>query len=169
MITGENIVFSTLHSTQLELYDNFDDPCTLTWGYWDNNAGGTVDIEANNPDAFSPVNTTSIVAKYTKDAGSDPYTHAFAILGGKLDLSTINQFQMMVYSENAGSVFAVKLQNNYLPEPWTTEATEEYTIQSTDTWEVATFDFSAYSDRTDFDKFLLMINPGRDGSRNSLF
>ena len=164
LITGENIVFSTLHSTQLELYDNFDDPCTLTWGYWDNNAGGTVDIEANNPDAFSPVNTTSIVAKYTKDAGSDPYTHAFAILGGKLDLSTINQFQMMVYSENAGSVFAVKLQNNYLPEPWTTEATEEYTIQSTDTWEVATFDFSAYSDRTDFDKFLLMINPGQMGA-----
>jgi hypothetical protein len=163
LITGESIVFSTVSSTQLYLYDNFDDPALLTWGYWDNNAGGILDINANNPNVFSPLNTTATVAKYTKASGSDPYTHAFAILGGKLDLSTNHLFQTMVYSENAGSVFAVKLQNNDLPEPWITEVTAGYTIQTSNTWEVANFDFSSYADRTDLDKLLLMINPGQTG------
>ena len=164
LIAGESIVFSTTYSTQLNLYDNFDFPASLTWGFWDNNAGGALNVDANNPNASSPVNTTAIVAKYTKVAGSNPYTHAFAILGGKLDLSANNLFQMMVYSENPGSVFALKLQNNDLPEPWITEVTATYTIQTSNTWEVATFDFSAYADRTDLDKLLLMINPGQMGA-----
>jgi len=164
LIAGESIVFTTIHAIQLDLYDNFDDASTLTWGYWDNFAGGILDVEADNPSVFSPVNTTPIVAKYTKEEGSDAYTHAFAILGGKLDLSVNNQFQMYVYSENAGSIFAAKLQNNDLPAPWTTEVTVEYTIQSTNAWEVVIFDFSPYSDRTDLDKFLLMINPGLTGA-----
>ena len=124
-----------------------------------------MDVEAANPDdsPFGP-NPSTISAKYTKEAGSDAYTHAFAILGGKLDISFNNQFQLLVYSENAGIIFAVKLQDNDLLEPWTTEVTVEYTIQSANTWELATFDFSAYSDRTDFDKILLMINPGQTGA-----
>ena len=165
LIPGENVVFTTIQAIQLDLYDNFDDPSALTWGYWDNQAGGILDVEAANPNP-SPfgLNPSPIVAKYTKEEGSDAYTHTFAILGGKLDLSTNNQFQMVVYSENAGSVFALKLQNNDIPDPWTTEVTVEYTIQSINTWELATFDFSAYSDRTDLDKVLLMINPGMTGA-----
>ena len=161
LIPGESTTFTTIQATQLDVYDNFDDPGTLTWGYWDNSAGGVLDVLANNPAPLSPINSTPVVAKYTKESGSDPYAHAFAILGGKLDLSVNNLFQMFVYSENPGSVFAAKLQNNDLAEPWNTEVTVEYTIQNTHVWELATFNFSAYSARTDLDKFLLMIDPGQ--------
>ncbi len=71
---------------------------------------------------------------------------------------------MVVYSENAGSIFALKLQNNDVPDPWNSEVTVEYTIQGTNTWELVTYDFSAYSDRTDLDKIIMMINPGLTGA-----
>ncbi len=145
-------------------YDNFDNPSGLTWGFWDNLGGGSLDTQAANPALFSPVNTTPVVAKLEKTAASDPYTHSFAILGDKLDLSTDNQFQMMVYSETAGTVFALKLQNNDLLEPWTTEVTVEYTVQTANAWEIADFDFSAFSGRTDLDKILIMINGGQTGA-----
>jgi hypothetical protein len=164
LIAGESITFTTIAPIMMSLYDNFDNPSALTWGFWDNQAGGILNVEANNPTAFSPVNTTPIAAKYTKEAGSDPFTHAFAILGGKLNLSINNQFEMFVYSANAGSVFALKLQNNDIPDPWTTEVSVEHTIQTAGIWEVATYDFSAHSARTDLDKVLLMINPGQTGA-----
>ena len=163
LIPGQSITFTTIQSTQLDIYDNFDDPGTLTWGYWDNGAGGVLDVFVNNPAPLSPFNSTPIVAKYTKEAGSNAFSHAFAILGGKLDLSINHLFQMFVYSENAGSVFALKLQNNDLAEPWTTEVFVEYTIQNSQVWELATFDFSSYSTRNDLDKIVLMIDPGQMG------
>ena len=39
LIPGESITFTTIQAAQLDLYDNFDDPSNLTWGYWDNQAG----------------------------------------------------------------------------------------------------------------------------------
>ncbi|MBN1339571.1 MAG: Ig-like domain-containing protein [Bacteroidales bacterium] len=165
LISGESITFTTIaNPAVLVLYDNFDDPAGLTWGYWDNNAGGVLDVAAPNPDLLGSANTSPIVAKYTREAGSDPYTHAFSILGGKLDISLNNLFQMFVRSETAGTVFALKLQNNDLQEPWTTEVTVDYVIQNANIWEWVTFDFSPYSFRTDLDKVLLMINPGQVGA-----
>lgn len=163
LIVGESCTFTTLVLPTLVLYDNFEDASTLTWGFWDNNAGGILDVEATNP-ALIGQNTTPKVAKFTKTAGSDPYTHAFAILGGKLDLSVDNIFQLYLRSETAGTVFAAKLQNNDLIEPWTTEVTVEYTIPNANIWNLVTFNFSAYSDRTDLDKFLLLVNPGQVGA-----
>jgi hypothetical protein len=163
LIPYEKINFTTMQPIQLDLYDNFDDPSSLTWGFWDNNAGGILDVEASNPSLLGQ-NTSPLVAKFTKESGSDAYTHAFAILGGKLDLSANNLFQMYVRSESAGSTFALKLQNNELAEPWLTEVTVEYTIQSANQWELVTYDFSPYADRTDLDKLLLMVNPGQVGA-----
>ncbi len=77
----------------------------------------------------------------TKEAGSSPYTHAFTILGDKLNLSENNFFQCMVYCDEAGSVFAMKLQDNHLNEPWNTEVTVEYIVQNSFQWELASFDF----------------------------
>lgn len=165
LIPGQSVIFTTIHPVQLVIYDNFDDAGTLTWGYWDNNAGGILDVEAPNPfpNPFG-LNPTPIVAEFTKDSGSDPYTHAFAILGGKLDLTVNNQFQMYIYCSTAGSIFAVKLQNNELAEPWTTEVTAQHTGQSANVWELASFDFSTHFNRTDLDKILVMVNPGQAGS-----
>ncbi len=146
-----------LGEAPLVSYENFDDASGLVWGFWDGQAGGDFDVEAMNPNTVG--NISQKVGDFYKSATSSEWTHSFAILGDKLDLSESNTFQMKVYSESIVT-FSFKLQNNELTEPWTTEVTANYTVSDTNNWEIAVLDFSSAANRTDLDKLVIMVNSG---------
>lgn len=97
-----------------------------------------------NPDRVYP-NKSSIVAFYSKT--DQQWANAFMQLpaGYRFDLRQRSTFKMMVYGE-AGQVILLKLENTDLGgNAWTTGVELTYTIQESNTWEVAEYDFAGAS------------------------
>ncbi|WP_372754493.1 PKD domain-containing protein [Labilibaculum sp.] len=131
------------------------------------------------------VNTSDYVAMYSKGTGS--WESIYTELEYRMDLSVRNVFTMKVFIPNFNDYetqcqpsdvswlseynlkpqVEVKLQDATLgSSAWETQATVINTISEADygTWVDLIFDFSAYSDRTDFDQIVVQL--GAEGHCN---
>lgn len=89
----------------------------------------------DNPDATAP-NTSAKVGMYT-DPANDPWAALCADFGGPIDLSSLNQFSVQMWSNTAGPLL-VKLEGGSSPayEVWTATS-------GSGEWETISVDFSS--------------------------
>ncbi len=129
-------------------------------GNWIYNAGtgatGSVIFNAVNP-APSSLNSSSHVAKFTKDTTCSPYMAAAVTLGSTFDLSAGATFKMLVYS-NVREDVLFKLQPG---SDYTKAVFQTYRIQNINQWEEAVFTFPGVSNRTDLDRIVVQFIDGK--------
>lgn len=168
-----------------DIFDAFtgvDSEANVTWGTGEV-TGWTLGVA--NPAAGE----TFTVGQYDKGDGGNQFENIQVVLDHRMDLSTRNVFTMRVYfpssndyttidggaqdwadPKHLAQTVSVKLQDNLLGgEAYTTQAEVKVDITDAqlDTWVDVTFDFSAYADRTDFDKIVIQLGgegQGRPGT-----
>jgi len=127
--------------------------------------GGAVTV-VNNP-ASGSINTSAKVAKMVKGAGQS-WGGSYISLDSRIDFSTNKTFKVKVYSPRVGAKLLLKVENltdgniSFDKEVATTKANE---------WEELTFDYSAISTTSSFQKIVLIFDLGTvgDGSANFTF
>jgi hypothetical protein len=153
------------------IYQNFDGNGNFTFV---NDGQGSI-VTYDNP-APLPINTSAKVGKYTKaDGQAGEYANVQIPLSYKMDIRNRHMFRLKVfipgyndYTTTGGESWqayntlqkqvSVKLQNSALGgNAYTTQAEVIQKNLQTDKWLELTFDFSAYADRTDFDKVVVQI------------
>jgi beta-glucanase (GH16 family) len=129
-------------------------------GNWIYNAGanatGSVIFNAANP-APSGVNSSSHVAKFTKDTSCSPYMAASCSLPAPLDLSAGATFRMRVYS-NVREEVLFKLQPG---SDYTQAVFKTYRIQNLNQWEEVEFTFTGINHRTDLNRITIQFIDGK--------
>ncbi len=139
-----------------DISDNFDDEAVnITW------------VEDNNPALFDDnfdnpypggIDNSAKVAKYVR--GTQDYANLQFELPFRMDLSTRNVFKMKVYIENDAAVktVSVKLQDTKMGgNAWQTQTEVKKENVTSGEWVELTFDFSAVSTNTDYDKVVVQF------------
>lgn len=123
-------------------------PCSSRWTYYaGDNATGKVQFGVANPNP-SGLNTSPLVAKFTKDTTCFEYMTAGCTLSDSFDLSTNSKFRMLVYASTQDEIM-FKLQHN---NDYATAVYFTYKASHINTWEQATYDFSSVKTRTNFNR-----------------
>lgn len=149
MVLG--LLFCGKLQAQLLLFDDFEGngPCS---GHWNSYLGtgtptGSVLFNVANP-SISGLNTSSHVAKFTKDTTCSEWMLAGCTLSDSLDISKSSIFKVLVYSSLKEEVlFKLQPGANYGAAVYFT-----YKIKNANTWEEATYDFSSVKNRKDFNR-----------------
>ncbi len=155
--------------SQQNIQDDFEGNGTIT--SW---SGDDCDINTNYSNPFKTgINTSDKVLQYNDTGGS--YANIRFDTSSNLDLSVKNTFSIKIYvsaSDVTGSQenkVSLKLQNNKLAEPWTTQ-TEIIKPIVLNSWQTVEFDFKndgyinlnaasgAPVSRADFNRVLIQIN-----------
>ena len=163
-------LFFVVHiNSQQTVADDFEGNGTITSWFAD-------DINLNTS-AVNPfkegINTSNTVLEY-KDVGGQ-YANVRFDVDGKFDLSVHHTFSFKIYIPSASltgsqtNQVSLKLQNNTLNEPWSTQ-TEIIKTLVLDQWQTVTFNFkddnyinldansAAPVNRTDLDRVLIQVN-----------
>lgn len=132
-------------------------PCSGRWDYYaGNTTTGKVEFSVPNP-SVSGLNTSSHVAKFTKDSTSFEWMTAGCSLTDSFDLRKNSVFKMLVYSNVKEDVmFKLQPGNNYSKAVYFT-----YRIKNINTWEEAVFDFQSVKNRTDLNRLEVHFIDGR--------
>ena len=163
------LLFITQLSFAQELQDNFEGTGNINTWYGDN-CGLTVNFSNPFP---SGINTSSQVLRYHDTGGQ--YANVGFNMPEKLKLYQSQTFSFKIYVSSSGltgnqnNQVSLKLQNNTLAEPWSTQ-TEIIKPIVLNQWQVVTFNFgtdnyinlNANSPqpryRTDFNRVLIQVN-----------
>ncbi len=95
----------------------------------------------DNPDKTMYPNRSSMVAKYTKSNQQWANANMVLPLSRRFDIRQQSMFRLLVYG-TAGDVVLLKLENTDKGgDAWQTGTEKTYTIQTTNKWEIAEFDF----------------------------
>lgn len=154
------------------IQDNFDGNSTATFV----DDGGAVLTEGYDNPAPVGLNTSAKVARYVKGNGDGAaFSNVQVRLAYKMDIRNRNVFKLKVFvpsyndytTEGAyewqsyktlQKMVSVKLQNRDLGgNAYTTQAEVKQTVSVMNEWVELTFDFSAFSARTDFDQVVIQI------------
>ncbi|AXY74313.1 T9SS C-terminal target domain-containing protein [Paraflavitalea soli] len=132
-------------------------PCSGRWTFYaGNTTTGKVEFNIPNP-AVTGLNTSSHVARFTKDTTSFEWMSASCSLPDSFDLSTNSVFKMLVRSNVIEDVmFKLQPGTNYSKAVFLT-----YRIKNINTWEEAVFDFKSVKNRTDFNTIVVQFIDGR--------
>lgn len=149
--------------------DNFEGNSTISSWLGDN-----CGIDTNFINPFSTgINTSAKVLKYTDTGGL--YANVQFNAGFNYNLTTSSVFTLKIYVPSSGITgtqqnrIALKLQNNTLAEPWSTQC-EIIKPIVLNQWQTITFDFATDTyinlngssgnpiDRTDFNRVVLQVN-----------
>lgn len=155
-----------------DIEDNFQAASVIEYV---NDGGGSLTPNYDNP-APVGINTSSKAALYTKANGAaSQFANVQIRLDYKMDITTRNKFKLKVfipsyndYTTEGGEPWqtyntlqkqvALKLQNRDLGgNAYTTQAEVKFTNLETDKWIELEFDFSAFSDREDFDQIVIQL------------
>lgn len=154
----------------LSVYDiteTFETAGTMTW-VADNNPTEFVEDFAN---PFSTgINTSAKVGKYQR--GTSDYANLQFELSYRMNLSTRNVFKMKVYIDDAATVptVAMKLQDTKQGgNAWQTQTEVKLTGQTKGQWIELTFDFSAVSTNTAYDKIVVQFGDEGANKGDGLF
>lgn len=167
-ILGFLILTSNLYAQQ-DIQDDFEGNGTITT--WE---ADDCDINTNYSNPFkTSLNTSSTVLQYSDIGGS--YANIRFDTPSNLDLSVKNTFSIKIYvsssdiTGNQENKVSLKLQNNTLAEPWTTQ-TEIIKPIVLNSWQTIEFDFKndgyinlnaasgAPVSRTDLNRVLIQVN-----------
>lgn len=162
-------------------------PAQLIWDDFEGNgtihswAGDDCGLDVNSANPFPGSDNPSATVLRYHDLGGT-YANVRFDVPNALDLSTQGSFSLAIYVPSSGltgnqnNQISLKLQNNTLAEPWTTQA-EIIKPISLNTWQVVTFNFSTDpylnfnpnsgppATRTDFNRVLFQINGENNADR----
>lgn len=144
----------------IDVQDNFENNGWGTITSWKFQDPELVDL----PIIIDPLNAANHVANYQR-SGSFEWTNAQFILEHRMDLTVRNIFEIRVlfpstnnYTGTLTPTAAIKLQNSLLGgNAWTTQTEVIHTVTTFDNWVTMEFDFSAVSDRTDYDQVVVQF------------
>lgn len=131
--------------------------CSGKWTYYaGNTTTGKVEFGVPNPNP-SGLNTSPLVAKFTKDTSSFEYMSTSCSLKDSFNLSSNSSFKMLVYSTVQEEIM-LKLQpgSNYSKAVFFT-----YKPTRVNQWEEATFNFQSVKNRTDFNTIAIQFIDGK--------
>ena len=156
------LVFVTLASVRSQaqylLLDDFEGngPCSGRWDFYSASTTAKVEFNVNNP-APGALNSSTKVAKFTKDSSAFEWMSAGCSLPDSFDLHGNTVFKLLVYS-NVKEEVLFKLQpgTNYNKAVFFT-----YKIKNINTWEEATFDFKTVKSRTDLNRIEVHYADGK--------
>ena len=174
IITSLLFIFSISLFSQEKVEDDFEGNGTIS--SWDADAT-TINTAFANP-FKTGINTSNTVLRYEDNGGQ--YANVKFDVPKNFDLSQKHTFTLKIYvasSSITGSQtnqISLKLQNNKINAPWSTQSEVIKTI-SLNTWQTVTFDFKndpfvnldanspIPTNRTDFNRVLLQVN-GEDNN-----
>ena len=169
IITNLLLLFSISLFSQEKVEDDFEGNGTIS--SWDADAT-TINASFTNPFKIG-INTSNTVLRY-EDNGA-LYANVRFDVPKNFDLSEKHTFSLKIYvpsssiTGNQTNQISLKLQNNKINDPWSTQAEIIKTI-SLNTWQTVTFDFkndtfinldpnsSIPTNRIDFNRVLLQVN-----------
>lgn len=174
-VATKNVSIASYHSTyvpyllnNMVMYQDFGQTSLAAMGFDKAGNDGSI-VVMNNPDATKYPNRSANVAKYTKI--NSEWANAFLQLpaGYRFNLTKQTTFKMLVYG-TAGAEVLFKLENTDKGgNAWQTGAEKKYTIQKTNTWEIATFDFSGVGAGFDWTGDIFTANIATDPKFNETF
>ncbi|BDX39727.1 hypothetical protein CYCD_30820 [Tenuifilaceae bacterium CYCD] len=154
----------------LSVYDiseTFEATGTMTW-VADNSPAEFVEDFANP--VSGGINTSAHVGKYQR--GTMDYANLQFELAYRMNLSTRNVFKMKVYIDAAATVptVSMKLQDTKQGgNAWQTQTEVKLTDQTKGQWIELTFDFSAVSTNTAYDKIVVQFGDEGTNKGDGLF
>lgn len=169
IITSLLFIFSLSLFSQEKVEDDFEGNGTIS--SWNGDAT-TIDISFSNP-FKNGINTSNTVLRYEDNGGL--FANARFDVPKNFDLSVKHTFTLKIYVPSSGiagnqtNQISLKLQNNKINAPWSTQSEVIKTI-SLNTWQTVTFDFKndnfinldanspIPTNRTDFNRVLLQVN-----------
>jgi len=168
-ITSFLIIFSFSIFSQEKVEDDFEGNGTITT--WAHDAS-VINTSFSNPFKIG-INTSNTVLRYEDNGGQ--YANVRFDIPKNFDLSEKHTFSVKIYvpsnsiTGNQKNQVSLKLQNNNIAAPWSTQ-TEIIKTISLNTWQTVTFDFkndtyinidgnsAAPINRNDFNRVLIQIN-----------
>lgn len=150
-------------NAQYLLLDNMEGQglCSGRWTYYAGgaNATGKVEFGVPNPNP-SGLNTSPLVAKFTKDTSCFEYMSTGCNMAETFDLSSSSQFKMLVYANTTDEImFKLQPGNDYTKAVYFT-----YKVSRVNHWEEATYNFQSVKDRTDFNRVEVHFIDGKKAS-----
>jgi hypothetical protein len=136
-----------------------------TINYAFTNFGGANTTVVNNP-ANNSGNTSSKVAKLTKNSGSEVWAGSFFELGAPIDFSVLKKIKIKTWSPQAGITIKMKLENLANP-----NINSEINVVNTvaNNWEELTFDFSAINTANTYQRVVIFFNFGVSGAGQNYY
>ncbi len=150
-----------------DIFDNFDADGTMTW-VMDNSPAEFVE-GFDNP-VSGGINTSAKVAKYVR--GTELWANLQFELTYRMDLSVRNVFKMKVYIDAAAAkkTVSMKLQDTKMGgNAWQTQTEVKLQDLTAGEWVELTFDFSAVSTNTAYDKVVVQFGDEGDNLGDGLF
>ena len=173
-ITSLFFIFSISLFAQEKVEDDFEGNGTIkTWAQ----DASVINNAFSNPFKVG-INTSNTVLRYEDNGGQ--YANVRFDVPKNFDLSEKHTFTLNIYvpsnsiTGNQTNQISLKLQNNKINDPWSTQSEVIITI-SLNTWQTVTFDFKndpfvnldsnspIPTNRTDFNRVLLQVN-GEDNN-----
>lgn len=164
LIPAQNITFTTETAPKpylaLPVQDNFENDGWGTINDWKFQDPELLDLEITT----DPQNASNHVADYNR-SGSFEWTNAQFILDHRMDLSSLNIFELSVYLPSSNDysgeltpTAAIKLQNSLLgPDAWTTQTEIKLTVSDFDSWVTLEFEFAGIADSVNYDQVVVQI------------
>jgi Ig-like domain CHU_C associated/Secretion system C-terminal sorting domain len=135
---------------------------TINYTFTDFNGGAATKIA--NPQ-INGINTSATVAKMVKSVG-EVYGGSFLIMASPIDFSVNKVFKVKVFSPRVGAKLLVKVENS-------TNGAINFEREATSTvanaWEELTFDYTAVSTTSVFDKLVFIFDLGTMGNGSANF
>jgi Ig-like domain CHU_C associated/Secretion system C-terminal sorting domain len=135
---------------------------TINYTFTDFNGGGTTKIA--NPQ-IGGINTSATVAKMIKSAG-EVYGGSLLTLAAPIDFTANKIFKVKVFSPRVGAKLLLKVES-------TSNGALNFEREATSTvanaWEELTFDYSAVSTTSQFDKLIFIFDLGTVGNGSANF
>ncbi|MBC9932787.1 carbohydrate-binding protein [Chitinophaga qingshengii] len=152
------LLCNTLNAQYLLLDDmEGHGPCSGKWTYYaGNTTTGKVEFGVPNPNP-SGLNTSPLVARFTKDTSCFEYMSASVQLKDSFDLSVNSTFKMLVYASTLDEImFKLQPGNNYSKAVFFT-----FKPSRVNHWEEATYNFQSVKTRTDFNTIAIQYIDGK--------
>ncbi|ASZ12495.1 carbohydrate-binding protein [Chitinophaga pendula] len=153
------LLLSNLLHAQYLLVDDMEGhgPGSGKWTYYaGNTTTGKVEFGVANPNP-SGLNTSPLVAKFTKDTSCFEYMSASCQLKDSFDLAANSIFKMLVYSSTLDEImFKLQPGNNYSKAVFFT-----FKPSRINRWEEATYNFQSVKNRTDFNTIVIQYIDGK--------
>ncbi len=126
---------------EMVMYNDFGETILLPMSFDASDGSGGIET-VENPDNSRYPNRSLHAGLYTKNTAQWANAYMQLPLGYRFNLVNRHIFKLLVYG-NAGDVILLKLENTDMGGvAWETGAEIRYTIQSTNTWEVAEYNFA---------------------------
>ena len=136
---------------------------TLDYAFID--FAGAINTVITNPDP-SGINTSATVTEFFKETGAEIFAGTVIELGGPIDFSNFQTFQLDSWSPSVGTTVKFKIENASNP---SISAEIDATTTVANGWETLYFDFSSADLTQEYSKIVIFFDFGNVGSGTTYY